>query len=171
MLLDSALDLSALTRDRYASFLRGTLAALRAVRDGTRGGGLPFAATPVAARLDAYEADLAALGDTRPIRPARAIEPLDGPRGWGGAYVLEGSSLGGTVIARAVRSAIPEGPRAVAYLVPLGAPATVGWTRFVEALDAHGATLDADGVAAACHGARDVFATFVDAFRAEELVP
>lgn len=170
MLLDSALDLSDLTRDRYASFLRGTLAALRAVRDGAGDGGLPFAATPVAARLVRVEADLAALGDTRPVRPARAVEPLDGPRGWGGAYVLEGSSLGGAVIARAVRSAIPDGGGALAYLVPPGAPAPVGWARFVAALDAHGETLDEGGRTAACLGATDVFATFVDAFRAEALV-
>jgi heme oxygenase (biliverdin-IX-beta and delta-forming) len=105
---------------------------------------------PTRHRAGALAADLVALGATMPaLLPAPAIEAS--PAQWGAAYVLEGSRLGGALLARSVPA---EGPRAY-----LGAAQPHGaWRAFLGALDAALAT--DDDIATAIRSARAVFALF-----------
>jgi heme oxygenase (biliverdin-IX-beta and delta-forming) len=84
---------------------------------------------PQRKRGHAVAADLAALGE--PLPAPLPAPPLDAPAArWGAAYVVEGSRLGGALLARAVPDGFPR-----AYL---GTPQAPGaWRKFLEMLDKH----------------------------------
>ena len=71
---------------------------------------------------------------------------------WGSLYVMEGATLGGQVISKALRSAewAPEG--GLHYFNPYGRRTAAMWAQFRNALEAR--DLDAAAVA---HGARSTF--------------
>jgi len=64
---------------------------------------------PARVRRHALGKDLAQLGCALPS-PAPLAKPSDNAACWGIAYVLEGSRLGGRVLARRLREANPQAP-------------------------------------------------------------
>jgi heme oxygenase (biliverdin-IX-beta and delta-forming) len=144
-----AFDLS--TRAGYAAFLRAHARALAAVEAALDGGSLPV---PLRPRLPLLAADLKALGETIP-----APLPLDAPAGpaeaFGMAYVLDGSRLGGAMIARTVPAGLPK-----AYLSASHEPGE--WRGFLASLDA-AANGQESWIEAAITAGRRVFALYADA--------
>lgn len=91
--------------------------------------------------------------------------PTDaGPFGWGVAYVLEGSRLGGQVMYRRLADALA--PHPLAYLQGAGRDTGARWTAFLADLRRHVRT-DAE-VRAACEGAVRAFALLLQCRRARE---
>lgn len=108
----------------YGCFLTAHARALPAVERALSGyDGLP-AFTPRAALL---EADLAALGLKMPA-PLPVAPPESDAAAFGALYVIEGSRLGGAVLAKRVSRALPH-----AYLAATHQPG--GWRAFGELLD------------------------------------
>jgi heme oxygenase len=106
-------------------------------------------------RAAAITADLAALRLAPP--PPAAYAPLvDEAECWGAAYVVEGSRLGGALLARRVAADLPR-----TYLA--AAQAKGAWAGFVSAMDA--ALGSAEGVVRATVAARRTFNLFAAAGR------
>lgn len=137
---------------------------LRLLRDWTAA----LRALPVdPARLDAQAAALVQdiadcdrlLGDgpsTAPSTVIAAAHPaIDAPAafGWGIAYVIEGSQLGGQVLYRRLAEALA--PHPLAYLQGSGRGTGARWTVFLAELRAHVGT-EAE-IDAACDGATGAF--------------
>ncbi len=153
-----------LSRDRYARFLRGSLSTLAHLEPALRA--FDVLVEGEGTRCEALEADLDLLG------VSEHDEVLSGPaidttaRAMGAAYVIEGSSLGGAVIARSVAPMLErEGaPSALRYLRFHPRP-QVAWRAFLDRLavwEAHASDADKD---AACDSARATFAAYADAFQ------
>lgn len=161
------------TRPKYAAFLRATLAVVAPLE------------TPIAALLDGRFAFL----DGRPGPAARLRHDLaalaeDADRGgvqgttprvatvadaFGAAYVLEGSRLGGRIIAETLESRLGLTPDQLTYLRPAGPGVGPRWRAFLESLDCFGrdaAPPDRDAVGIA---AERTFAAFAEAFAREAL--
>ncbi|MET0269235.1 MAG: biliverdin-producing heme oxygenase [Sphingomonas sp.] len=102
-------------------------------------------------RFPLVAADLVAIG-----APVPAALTLDMPKPaalWGMRYVVEGSRLGGAMLARQVGPGLPS-----AYL---GAQHGRGeWRAFLETLESHGEAGGAAWRAGAVAGAREAFALF-----------
>jgi len=114
-------------------------------------------------RTAALTADLRALGLTEAAiarLPRCAAYLIDSPEAaWGALYVLEGSTLGGQLIARHLAATLGLGPETgAAGLVPHGAQTGALWRQFRELMDEAAAMgeIDTDAVIAA---ARHAFAT------------
>ncbi|WP_022681999.1 biliverdin-producing heme oxygenase [Sphingobium bisphenolivorans] len=134
----------------YASFLRAHARALVP---------LEAVARPDASRLALLAEDLAALGEVLP--PSLDINGAEGEGfRWGALYALEGSRLGGAVLARRVGSDLPH-----AYLSAVHDKG--GWIAFQERLDAAADDGDADWMNQAVRGAEAAFGLFEAAARAE----
>lgn len=108
-------------------------------------------------RADLLAADLAALGSAMP-EPVALAPPAGIAERWGAIYVIEGSRLGGAMLARSVPAGLPT-----AYLSAAHPPG--GWKRFLAALDA--ADTSATWRAAATRGARAMFASYRNAAATE----
>lgn len=121
-----------------------------------------------AARLDAQEAallqDLAECARLLGVDDARTTPPPAAPAiapgsasaaafGWGIAYVIEGSQLGGQVMYRRLAEALA--PHPLAYLQGAGCGTGARWNAFLAELRAHVAT--PAEVEAACAGAVEAF--------------
>jgi heme oxygenase len=161
--LDTALT-GTFTRDRYVAFLRASLAAIEPIEPAIErwrpAGGAPS--------RDRLRADLSALGAPAPARSAAEIF-ADADAALGAAYVVEGSALGGQVLARRVEVALGAVP--TSYLAPHGAPATgARWRSFLAALERHGAATTAAAHARACAAACATFDRFTAAFVAAGLL-
>lgn len=76
-----------------------------------------------------------------------AFSPETADEWWGAFYVLEGSSLGGQVITRHIRSRCPEYADRVHYFAGRAGETGPRWMRFLQHLGAHAPQLDADAVA------------------------
>jgi len=101
-------------------------------------------------RTDALRQDLAAL--RLPVRPAIEIAlPTAAGARWGAIYVLEGSRLGGVVLARQIPKGLPSAFLHSAH--PSGA-----WRHFLMALDE--ANPSRESHAFALQAAKAVFAAF-----------
>ncbi|MFC6839987.1 biliverdin-producing heme oxygenase [Xanthomonas theicola] len=100
--------------------------------------------------------DLAALGATPPPAAPAPAAPAAGSR-WGMLYVVEGSRLGGRVIARQLRYALAEVAPALSYF-ELGHADPACWRRFQLRLE-QGLRTPASRQAAVA-GARAMFAHF-----------
>jgi heme oxygenase len=131
-------------RDDYARFLTAHARALPAVEAAlSTASGLP----PLRPRAGLLEADLTALGLPTP-EPLSLDMPVDHATAFGMAYVIEGSRLGGAVLARQVP---PELPRAYLSATHLSGE----WRAFGQAID--NAATDEAWTARAIAGARRVF--------------
>lgn len=134
----------------YASFLKAHARALAP---------LEAAARPDASRMALLTQDLAAMGEALP--PAL---DLDEARGegfrWGALYALEGSRLGGAVLARRVGSDLPH-----AYLSAVHEKG--GWVAFQERLDAAAEGGGEGWLDEAVRGAEAAFDLFATAARTE----
>jgi heme oxygenase len=136
--------------DGYGRFLTAHARALPAVEAALAGvDGLP----PLRSRTLLLQADLDALGlavpDTLPLPT-----PSDQGSAFGMAYVIEGSRLGGGLLARQVPAGLPH-----AYLSAVHLPGE--WRAFGQALD--GAAVDDDWVTSALTGAKRVFDLYAQA--------
>ena len=113
-------------------------------------------------RLAHLEADLRALGmdpadvDALPACPAAAALAGTQAGAWGSLYVMEGSTLGGKVIARALAGAPWLPPAGLTYFDARGARTGPLWRELGLRLDAAGAALGRDALA---RGARAAFDT------------
>ena len=112
-------------------------------------------------RLALLERDLERLGAPVATRAPPALDFLvDRASAWGSLYVMEGASLGGKVISKALRGGanwVPDG--GLAYFDPYGRGAAAMWRRFCEALETEAASLEPDGVV---NGARETFRALQD---------
>jgi heme oxygenase (biliverdin-IX-beta and delta-forming) len=154
------------SRWRYAAFLRATLAVVAVVEPRIRRllPDPPAGGTPGADRL---RHDLALLHTDADVAPAPGFPEIEtAAAAFGAAYVLQGSLLGGAVIARRLEldPDIPAG--SLTYLRPSQA-AGPAWREFVGRLNAFGADAAAGERHAAVVSARQTFASFEAAFSRE----
>lgn len=133
-----------------------------------------------AARLDAQaaalHADLASCDDLLGIAPRLDAPPATGAAptpapiadpgafGWGVAYVIEGSQLGGQVLYR--RLAEPLAPHPLAYLQGAGRDTGARWKEFLSALRQQ--LVAPSQVQAACDGAVAAFALLLQLHRRQD---
>lgn len=139
----------------YARFLSAHAAALMPVEEwlDTHGADRVAADWPARRRGQAIAADLAEL-DAAPPEPLRFDPPAPDGAVAGVLYVIEGSRLGGRVLARQVAAGLPR-----RYLDPLdGRPS---WPALLAAIDA--ALPERPAQAAAVAAARATFALFAAA--------
>lgn len=106
-------------------------------------------------RAQALRADLDDLGAASPP-PALLKTPLSQAWCWGATYVIEGSRLGGRVLARRAAEANPSAP--LRYLSHSSTKPL--WPSFLEQLELHATTCDWNDVLA---GAHDTFERFLAA--------
>lgn len=163
------------TRDayrRHLEALHGVWAPLEPALHARLGAALPTCLSP---RLGLLETDLRALGVA--VRPAHrgsprapllllaaptqpdlgpALLPASDAGAWGALYVLEGSALGGQVLARHLERALgPSLP--LAFFRGAGEDVGARWRAFCRALDAHVPAGEADALV---QGARATFERF-----------
>jgi heme oxygenase len=164
--LDGLVGLALLrSRESYSSFLQ---ASLRAVR----GPELQLEEKLGAEEFPALRAallgeDLAALG-----ADGRASQPSDAPpialpslaAAWGAAYVIEGSALGGQVLAGRVRTALGD-EISTRYLSFRGAETGARWRRFLGKLAALAEGPDESAADEASRAALQTFDRYLEAFR------
>jgi len=159
------------TRERYVAFLQGTLAVVSAAEPAVAAVLPDFALCHGPTRTKRLRDDLVALGVETLVPPSSAFPRLaSAAAAWGVAYVLEGSQLGGRVIARQVADALSVGDEALHYLRPAGAAAGERWKAFVAALDDFGARAAERDRRVASAWASHTFAAFEAAFRDEGLI-
>lgn len=108
-------------------------------------------------RAPALRHDLAALEAGTAIDPVESPPAPSDAYAWGMLYVVEGSLLGGRVIARALRAGQPALSAALAYF-DLGSQDPAAWRRFQACLDT--ALPDTDARDQAAAGAAAMFAHF-----------
>ena len=142
-------------RDSYGAFLIAHARAVLPLEAALDGAALWAEWQP---RGDLLRADLGTLGLDVPT--AMDVEPGSAAARWGLLYVLEGSRLGGAMLARQVGAGLP-----VAYLA--AAHRDGSWGRFGDAIEA--AAGDADWRAAALDGAIRGFGLFERAVRSAGL--
>jgi heme oxygenase (biliverdin-IX-beta and delta-forming) len=109
----------------YIAFLRAHARVLPAIEEALEG---EAALPPFRPRTPAIEADLAALGSVMPEPLPIAVPKSEGAR-FGTLYVIEGSRLGGGVLAGQVGVGLPN-----AYLSAKHEPGE--WRAFCQRLDA-----------------------------------
>jgi heme oxygenase (biliverdin-IX-beta and delta-forming) len=108
-------------------------------------------------RLALLDADLRALGASAGGGPDFDLGFLDGrAAAWGSLYVMEGSTLGGQVISRALQDARWRPAGGLAYFDPYGRRVGAMWKTFRTALEDAAASLDPEAVV---QGAIATFAT------------
>lgn len=159
--LDAALgfDAERITRDRYVAFLRGSLAAVTALEPSLARWLVPSSPS----RAASLERDLAALGAGAPPRVDR-FEPASLPEAVGCSYVVEGSALGGAVLASRVERALGDAP--TSYLRLHGRDPGRAWASWLRALEAHDAAMSGSDRDQACHAARRTFDLYTQALTA-----
>jgi len=113
----------------YRAFLSAHAMALLTVEQALDAAGFADALAdwPQRRRAGAIAADLAAIGEPLPAPlPAPPLGTLAAR--WGAAYVVEGSRLGGALLARSVPEGLPK-----SYLGSVQPPGM--WRKFLEKLD------------------------------------
>ncbi len=109
-------------------------------------------------RVPLLAGDLAELGHAAPLAATPAAAN-DDPRAWGALYVVEGSRLGGGMLARQVGEGLPT-----AYLAATHAPGE--WRDIRSAIDAAGAGKDERWAEELVAGALETFDLYAAAARA-----
>ncbi|TAV50052.1 biliverdin-producing heme oxygenase [Rhizobium leguminosarum] len=146
----------------YKAFLRAHARVVPAIEHALENGGIGrlLPDWPERRRAHLLAADIRELDDRLPVllpQPALRSEAAV----WGAAYVLEGSKLGGALLAKAVPDYLPH-----SYLKPQGPKGAM--RLFMDRLD----TSKVEDPDAAVAAARDVFDLFLKAGQAElEAVP
>ena len=125
-----ALGCATLTRERYAAFLEGSLRVLLVLEPALRPWPAAYDASP---RIECLREDLRALdADADPARPPIDV-PVDVAGAFGAAYVVEGSALGGRVLAPMVQRVLGAST-AVSYLRLRGEATQPHWTAWLARL-------------------------------------
>ncbi len=143
-------DFSLDSRADYVRFLRAHAMALSAMEGVAR---------PPSPRSPLVAADLAALGEDAPAAFAAPTNRSDGYR-WGLLYALEGSRLGGAMLARQVSGDLPK-----TYLS--AAHGKGEWRAFQQRMDDAAAIGGEGWLDEAIAGARAAFALFAQAASAQ----
>lgn len=152
-------------RDQYVAFLRAShrvVSSLDAALSRILG-------RPISERCARVAADLQTLGQPAPSGAPATWTPSDQAEAVGCAYVMEGSALGGVVIARIVERELGLGA-ATSYLRGHGARTRELWRSFLSELDAWGAHARPDERARAVHAAAAAFLVYVGCFDDEGLL-
>ena len=162
--LDQALCLAenSITHGSYVAFLRGTLSALEPIERQLR----DFGGTDALSRCALLRADLDSLNSAAPILPnpdAPKIHSLSAA--YGARYVIEGSALGGAVLARSFEAALRLHGGSLRYLTLHGPQLGAHWRAFCEELEQFGRSATPSMHREACASARAVFKLYYAAFR------
>jgi heme oxygenase len=159
--LDAEVDFRNVTPQRYGAFLRGVLAVVRPLEAAL----VPWlgpAAPP--SRTECLCADLLQLEGSCDVDCAPVSLPRSAAEAYGCAYVLEGSALGGLVLAPFIEEKL--GAKAATSYLRLRAAATApAWRAWLQRLDAFGATATADEAHAACDMACATFDAYTISLR------
>lgn len=151
------------TRERYVAFLRGSLAAVERVEPVVarfaRGG----RELDTKSRVECLRADLRALGavpssSSHQRAPLRELASEAGAVG--ATYVVEGSTLGGVVMARSIEAALGLDRRAQSYLRYGGERPGEAWRHCVEQLTTWGNRASDEQRRLACVAAQAVFGVY-----------
>ncbi len=164
--LDRGLDLlgAGLTQERYIAFLAGSLAALEPLEESLATLSA-LESVPYRARAPRLRADLTALGVNN-VATATADSPhlTSVAAALGARYVVEGSALGGAVLARGLAPALELDDAELGYLTLYGPDLGAHWRAFVSELERWGKSATLEMRAEACDTARAVFASYQAAF-------
>lgn len=139
--LDAALDFRApgsVTIARYTALLTGSLDVVSVLEPALAREIGHVDKAPGAGRIASLASDLAALGRASTPRPVSLRGPSSTAEAYGCAYVLEGSTLGGLVLASMVRRDLGD-DAPVAYLTLRGAQTRPAWQAFLRDLADFGA--------------------------------
>jgi len=171
--LDQRLDLltPGVTHGRYLAFLQGSLSALEPLENSLAA--IPvLEAVPHRARSSRLRADLAALGANPVATPAIAsLRLVTSAAACGARYVIEGSALGGAVLARGLAERLALTPDQLGYLTLYGDDLAEHWRAFVTELTHWSKSATLEMRSEACDTARAVFESYRAAFeRAGALV-
>jgi len=162
--LDTNLGLQtkSLTRERYGRFLRASMSVVAPLEAriacwlGVPADGF--------CRTTALRSDLQQL-DSNELAPATVPSINSFAEAMGAAYVVEGSALGGVVLARTITKTLGEdAPHR--YLSLRGEQTAHRWREFVVSLEQWGGHAPAHGRVMACETARQTFAAYASAFAA-----
>ncbi len=154
----------ALSKASYGRFLSASLRAVSALE-----GGVERTLGPAhhAVREALLRSDLEALGVPAPASCA-AADPRSKAAAFGVAYVLEGSALGGVVLAETVRRALgSEVP--TAYLRLRGSETAARWRWFLSELEAFGKLATKDARSDSCEAAIAGFELYRGAFAISQI--
>lgn len=159
--------LASLTTDRYGAFLLASYAAVEPLESAVAAllghdGSWP--------RRTSLRADLTALGlQVTAVAAAPDCQlPASIGEALGCAYVLEGSALGGVVLATRLGT---TGRGASAYLRLRGPDTPLAWRSFLARLAAYDSTASEHDRERACTAARAAFDTYAGCFAAAGLGP
>jgi len=163
--LDNALGLAhdSITREKYVAFLHGSLAALETLEPQLA----PFGNGHSRSRCALLREDLASLAAPTAVREF-AVPPLEirtEAAAFGARYVIEGSALGGAVLARAFDAALNLNGEALRYLTLHGARLAEHWRAFCTELEQFSRRATPSMQSEACASARAVFRIYSVAFR------
>jgi heme oxygenase len=155
------------SRAQYAAFLRATLAVVDILEPRIRKWlpDFPGRGGPGGPRL---RRDLAALGAHAGGAPVGDLPDIDTiGAAYGAAYVLQGSMLGGSIIARTLQSNSQIPGDSFSYLQPPGVAVGPMWRVFTTRLDEFGSAASAAERQAAIDAAQRTFAGFAAAIARE----
>lgn len=156
--LDASLAVTAeMTKERYVAFLRASHSVVAPLEGRIGRWIVPFG--PI--RSLAIAADLTALGagSVPKDAPVPVLDTI--ARGYGAAYVVEGSSLGGVHLARTLEGTFPD---ALRYLRLRDRETGSHWRSFLARLAEVGAMASKKDRGDACAAAHETFAAYGDAF-------
>lgn len=163
--LDSGMQHAFGRLDQYVAFLRASHRVLSSL-DAALG---RIFKRPPSERSARVAADLKTLGVPTPSVPPAPWAPADPAEAMGCAYVIEGSSLGGLVVAKIVERQLGI-EAATTFLRGQGARTKELWRSFLSELDAWGANAHPEERARAIQGATTTFATYIGCFQDEGLL-
>jgi heme oxygenase (biliverdin-IX-beta and delta-forming) len=148
------------TRAVYTAFLRGSLAALQPLESqfntGWRG---------QKSRCRLLQEDLASLGADSTPKALLEVPNLNSEAARMGArYVVEGSALGGAVLARNLDTHLGLNGESQRFLTIHGAGLAHHWRAFVQELEGWGKKSSSEMRAEACESAKAVFGLYRAAF-------
>ena len=163
--LDSSMQHAFRRLDQYVAFLRASHRVLSSLDAALS----RIFKRPISERGARVAADLLALGQPRPSALPAPWTPADQAEAMGCAYVIEGSSLGGLVVAKIVERQLGL-DAATTFLRGHGARTKDLWQSFLAELDAWGANARPEERARAGQGATAAFATYLGCFEDEGLL-
>jgi heme oxygenase len=163
--LDSGMQHAFGRLDQYVAFLRASHRVLSSLDAALS----RIFKRPISERSAQVAADLQALGQPAPSAPPATWAPSDQAEAMGCAYVVEGSSLGGLVVAKIVEREL--GLQAATTFLRGHGPRTKDlWRSFLSELDAWGANARPEERARAVQAATTTFATYISCFEDEGLL-
>jgi heme oxygenase len=150
------------TREDYVAFLRASLAALAPFE----AAGSVFTDSAVTDRTSRIRSDLEAL-DARPTHREASARwmPTTTSEAVGCAYVIEGSTLGGLVLAKHLGDRLALEANQMRYLRLHGSETRSRWTAFVDRLETWGRDASPLDRTRACDAAKRTFEVYAQAFR------